>query len=228
MARQTKHNIDWSNTKDVLSHIESLGKGYEFIKFMNSLTSEARNGNSAALSVLTDMLDHCRRQTDWMQKNYWCSMAIRALANTRTPESLKIIIGFIRKLPDTTPFGAIDLISSLLPLYRKIILGPAKELAGEKKQALRAIGIQTLCNLYLEGSLVGEQANYLQDIVKNFQPDRYLTYHHVELVRTATRSRRMEMMSFDEEEEPEIEDRNTSEQDIEDELLNEILSELET
>lgn len=228
MTPKKANKINLSNIRATIEHLRSLGRGYEFINFMNELTIEASSGDTDALNIFATMLKDCRDQVDWIEKNYWCSMAIRSLANTRTPESLKIIMGFVRKLPDNTPFGAIDLISSLLPVYKKFILGPAKELVkDDKKQAQKAIGLQTLCNLYLEGSLIGDQATYLESLIRNFEPDRYLTQHHVELVRTAIRSSKIVSTPASENKIPSAVDRSDSKEDIADEIINDILSDFE-
>ncbi len=185
MNKDNNNMPDLSDSIGYVNQLRDMGKGYEFIKTMTILCDVAADGNRNALSILEIMLGECQSQDKWIKANYWCSMAIRSLINTRTPESMKIILGYIRKLPENTPFGAIDLISSLLPVYRQIILGPAKDLAMQSSRSvLKAIGLQTLCNMYLEGSLTGENALHLYKLIEDFKGDRYLTQHHVELVRS--------------------------------------------
>ena len=52
----------------------------------------------------------------------------------------------------------------------------------ENAGPVKAIGIQTLCNLYLEGKLDGAELDFLKEVVKDFQTDRFLTHHLVDLV----------------------------------------------
>lgn len=191
--------MEWNDTRSALEELESMGQGYTFLNQMMVISDAASRGDSRALQLLETMLERCEEKNAWSKtNNFWCSMTLKALAHSRTPESMKIILGFIRRLPDTTPFGAVDLLSSILPMYSRFIHGPARELLEDKKSAVcRAIGMQTLCNLYIEGSLHGDYASFLEKLAKNFQEDRYLTRHHVDLVRSVSGQRKRQKSSTD-------------------------------
>src|SRR5690606_6779565 len=75
--------------------------------------------------------------------------------------------------------------------YKKIVLGPAKELCEfPLGSPQRAVGIQTLCNLHLEELLPPENLNYLASLLSNFEVDPFFTDYLVDMVRS-TRSYRM-------------------------------------
>ncbi len=130
------------------------------------------------------MLDECSTAEAWANQSRYCSAVIHAVASIGSLRSMQMLLRYARSLPDSIPFGAVDLISNVLPTYRRIVMGPIKDLLGENEgSAARAVGIQTLCNLYLEGSLQGEETAYLEQLLKGFDNDGFLTLHVADLVR---------------------------------------------
>ncbi len=204
-----------------LRKLEEICGSYEFTVKMTELSDLGRNGDRESTELLIAMLSMCGSRNQWFARNTWCSMAARALIQTRTRESLQFILRFIRDLPDQTPFGAVDLIAGLLPLYGSIITGHAVDLASEgQSEILRALGIQTLCNMYLEGLLSSEHSAYLDKIIRSFKGDRYFTQQITEIVRSSmlSDSRRGEDTGFLAS--------LTGAEDLNDEIMNMIQGEL--
>lgn len=171
---------------EAISILRNAGFGYAFQESIQRISDSAGTGDELSFLVIKEMLKDCPDRDSWKKNNYWCSMALNALSGCQSSEALKFIMSYIRKLPENIPFGVIDLLSGILPRFGKFILGPAKELANDPRSALRAVGIQTLCNMYLDGELRDDNnIQLLDDLTKNFSQDSYRTEHHVELVRMA-------------------------------------------
>jgi len=167
-------------------HLKELTGSYSLIVEMQDIMERATEDDEESMQFLEFLLNDCKSLKTWRENNVLCSMSITAYIRTRTPRSMNKIIAFCYELPDQTHFGAIELISTLLPLYRKIILGPIKEMAlSGNTQATRAIGLQTLCNMYLEGNLSLEDAKFLEQLVASFKEDRYFSSHITDLVKGA-------------------------------------------
>ncbi len=140
------------------------------------------------LPVLKGLLTDVLKEHDW--KNPICARTLHILIRSGTSGSLFTVFDFIKKLPESVPFALVELLGNLLPSYRKIVLGPAKELCEfPQGSPQRAIGIQTLCNLHLEGLLPPENLNYLASLLDNFAVDPFFTDYLVDMVKS-TRSYR--------------------------------------
>ena len=172
------------STAEIISRIKGQASGYHLVREMQDLSERAGADEAAAQQVLTEMLEECLQPECWSKSSRYCSAVIHAVASIGSLRSMQMLLRFARALPAQIPFGTVDLISSVLPGYKRIIMGPIKDLLGEpESSAARAVGIQTLCNLYLEGSLQGAETSYLEEILKNFDQDDYLTQHVADLVR---------------------------------------------
>jgi len=168
----------------IQEHLESLGESYLFIMEMRKLSHAAAANDENAMLTLEAMIQNCGPET-WQKKSYWCSAIIHALVNTGTNRSLEVVLQHINAFSETILFGPIELMSNLLPHYGEIVINPAIKMASSKiGSPIRAIGIQILCNLFLEGKLPDAKKEQLNDLLNNFQQDRYLTLQTVELVRS--------------------------------------------
>jgi HEAT repeat protein len=165
-----------------IKQLEDLGSSYLFIVEMQRISRDAAAGNGEALAVLEAMLDRCA-PGDWKTRNSWCSAAVHALANTGTRRALAALIRHIQTLTPGVAFGPVELIASLLPVFEEEALEPAFEMAASENPPVRAIGTQVLCNFFLEGNLPQSAINRLEDLLRDFRKDNYLTQHVADLVR---------------------------------------------
>ncbi len=173
-----------AETSEIIKSVKDQASGYHLVRAMQDLSERAAAGEALALEALHDMLTECQSPECWSKNSRYCSAVIHAVASIGSLRSMQMLLRYARALPDNIPFGTVDLISSVLPTYRRIIMGPIKDLLGENEaSAARAVGIQTLCNLYLEGTLQGEETAYLETILQSFDSDGYLTQHVADLVR---------------------------------------------
>lgn len=173
-----------AESSEIIESIKNQPGGYHLVRAMQDLSHRAISGEALALEVLQDMLAECQSPECWAHNSQYCSAVIHAVASIGSLRSMQMLLRYARTLPDSISFGTVDLISSVLPTYKRIIMGPIKDLLGENEaSAARAVGIQTLCNLYLEGSLQGEETAYLEQILLSFDNDGYLTQHVADLVR---------------------------------------------
>lgn len=141
------------------------------------------------LPVLKSLLNEVLERQDW--KSPQCARTLHILIRSGTSSSLFTVFDFIKRMPESVPFALVELLGNLLPSYKKIVLGPAKELCEfPQGSPQRAVGIQTLCNLHLEELLPPENLNYLASLLSNFEVDPFFTDYLVDMVRS-TRSYRM-------------------------------------
>ncbi len=164
-----------------IEKLRSLGGSYMFDLEIRRLSEAAAQDDAAALETLEQMLrDGCR---DWMKDSYWCSAAIRGLVLSESARSMEIVLDYIKNSSAELPYGVIELFASLLPVYGGAVLPHLREMAkAEEASPIRAVGIQALCNVYLEGRLEGEDLQFLKTTIRDFMPDRYMTHHVVDLV----------------------------------------------
>ena len=165
-----------------IKELNELGQSYRFILEMQKISRAAEANDSTALAVLEAMLDDLSG-ADWKNRNHWCSAVIHSAANSRSPRALAALIRHIHRLPKTIAFGPVELIASLLPIFAEEALAPAFEMADQENPPVRAIGLQVLCNFYLEGILPESETDRLENLLKDFRRDNYLTQHVADLVR---------------------------------------------
>lgn len=165
-----------------IKQLEGLGSSYLFILEIQRVSRDAAAGDEGALAVLEAMLDDCV-PGDWKTRNSWCSAAVHALANTGSRRALAVLIRHIQKLTPGVAFGPVELIASLLPVFEDEALEPAFEMAASENPPVRAIGLQVLCNFFLEGNLPQSGVDRLEELLREFRKDNYLTQHVADLVR---------------------------------------------
>lgn len=169
---------------NIIASIKAKEGDHAMVLAMQQLSDSAAAGDAASLEALGEMLEECKSPQAWSKNSRYCSAVIHAVGYSGTLRSMKMLLRYARDLPENIPFGTVDLISSILPTYRRIIMGPIKDLLNEAQDGpARAVAIQTMCNLYLEGSLQGSETAYLEDVLKSFDSDGYLTQHVADLVR---------------------------------------------
>jgi len=167
-----------------IERIKTIGTGYDLIEEMRTLSREAEEGNEEAFQILEAMLGECRDPGNWNKHNVYCSAILNALARTGKSRSLQKLVKFVYEMPESMPSAAVALIAALLPLYRQIVVGPARKMILDgDREIVRAVGLQTLCNLFLDGMLEGEDTKFLQQTITDFTEDDYFTKNTIDIVR---------------------------------------------
>lgn len=167
-----------------IEHLKSLGGSYQFIEEMTALSERASRGEEEAFATIEEMFESNRTSQAWRENGRMASAVVHALVRTSSSRSMLLLFRFIRSLPSDIPYGTVELLSSLLPSYGPIVIGPTKELCdSHNAPEVRAVGIQTLCNLFLEGKLTATDGQYLAGILNTFEEDRFQSEHHADLVR---------------------------------------------
>lgn len=83
------------------------------------------------------------------------------------------------------PLTFVEFLAKVLSFFGKIIVGPAKELIEYPSGTPQhAIGIQTLCNLFLEGLLGDEHLPYLSSLISRFEEDPYFSSYLIDMVKS--------------------------------------------
>ncbi|MCS7205836.1 MAG: hypothetical protein NZ853_09070 [Leptospiraceae bacterium] len=148
--------------------------------------SEGISKNRDILNQLYYLLSNKCNSFDNIKANsVLCSSCIHILIQSKRPESLFLLIQYIKSLPVQIPITYVEFLGKLLPFFGKIVIGPAKELTRYPDGTpQKAIGIQILCNLFLDGLLGEENYMYLIDLTQNYQNDPYFTKHLFDLVKS--------------------------------------------
>lgn len=168
--------------------LRDLLGSYRFFAEMQRLSAKASQGDPEAVSVLDSMLAECSVDPDWRVKSRWCSAAVRALVSAGTPEAMERVLGYVRALPEETPYGMIELLGGLVPAFGSAVVGRLSDLINSDSEAARAVGMQAYCTLALEGQLKPDELSELAALSATFAPDRYLTHHLIEVVQNQTSS----------------------------------------
>lgn len=165
----------------------TITRGYQMTRDIEEC-AELATRTPIYLTVLQKLLSESLKNHDWSSPQL--SRTLHILIHSGTSSSLFFVLEFIKKLPESVPFALVELLGNLLPSYRKIVLGPAKELCEfPMGSPQRAVGIQLLCNLHLEGLLPIDNLNYLASLLASFEVDPFFTDYLVDMVRS-TRSYR--------------------------------------
>ncbi len=167
--------------KDSLLNVKSNLQKFQLIEEY----SKQIHKDKTILENIKIILDNCKTYEDLKKNSYLCSCCIHVLIQSRRPESMYTLIQYIKSLPEFVPITFVEFLGKLLPFFGKIIIGPSKELAEfPSGTPQHAIGIQTLCNLFLDGLLGEENYDYLRKLIYDFRNDYYFTDYLIEMVKS--------------------------------------------
>ncbi len=162
--------------------LRDLLGSYRFFAEMQRLSSKAAQGDSEAIETLDDMLRECSQDPDWRVQSRWCAAAVRALVAAGTEQARARVVEYVRDLPEETSYGMVELLGGLLPGFGRDVLPDVRELVKSPSVPARAAAVQALCNFYLEGQLPASEVDFLREVIRSYEPDRYLTQQLFELV----------------------------------------------
>lgn len=164
--------------------LEEPGQSFRLGSVIQEVAAEARS-NPEMMESLDSLLKECKDPDFWRTGARWGSTLFHTIVRVGNSRSMMLLLGFARSLPEDYPFGPVDLLGNILPLYGRIMIGPAKELVRSSSDASEAVGLQTLCQLYLDGVVHGDNAAYLKALISEFEGDSYLSQNIVELVQNS-------------------------------------------
>ena len=165
-----------------IKKIKELGSGYYFTKALQDLSDNISSGDDSSFQILEKMTDDCKLPNLWKENCRYCSAIVSALAHLRTSKSLQFLINFIQNLPEDMPYGAVDLLGSLLPVYENQIIGNLKEMAAQNSNAsIKAVGMHALTNMALDDKLAENDMNFLLNLLEDFKGDRYFSSDFIEI-----------------------------------------------
>lgn len=173
------------NADQLKAKLEEPGQSFRLGGVIQEVAAEARK-NPETMVALETLLSECEDEEFWRHQSRWGSTLFHTIVRVGNSRSMMLLLNFARRLPDDFPFGPVDLLGNILPLYGHIMIGPAKELVQSRaSSACEAVGVQTLCQLYLDGAIQGDNSRYLQDMIHRFEGDRFLSQYIIELVQTS-------------------------------------------
>jgi len=172
------------NPEQLREKLEEPGQSFRLGTVIQEVAAEARN-SPEVMASLESLLEECKDPEFWRTGARWGSTLFHTIVRVGNSRSMMLLLGFARSLPEDYPFGPVDLLGNILPLYGHIMIGPAKELVRSSSDAAEAVGLQSLCQLYLDGVVHGDNAEYLQNLIDHFEGDSYLSQNIVELVQTS-------------------------------------------
>lgn len=156
---------------------------FEFATRLRDLIDRARDGDTEAHATLEALVRACD-YSSWSSHAQYCSAVTSALIQTGTHRSMLLMMRMLAALPSTVPFGAVELFSNNLPVYGENILPTLRSMIDSDSEPARAVAIQTLCNLFLEGKLTEPDAQFLRARIDKLPPDRFGTDEFAELVKS--------------------------------------------
>lgn len=168
-------------------HLKALSS-FEFASELRRISDLAGDGDAASQESLEGLVKNCSADA-WKTDARFCAAVSSALIQTGTHRSMLFMMRYLSNLPPSVPFGAVELFSSHLPLYGARLLPTLRQMAESEEEASRAVGIQTLCNMYFEKKLQPEDETFLKARLEKFRDDRYSTGHFAELVKADMASR---------------------------------------
>lgn len=175
--------------EDIKTRVSEL-TGFQLVSEMKKLGEKASNGDANSFNALSLMLADCQKIENWQNKGHYTSAVVYAVSQIKSLKAMQLIIKLIENLPEGIPSGSLELLAGTLPGFKRFVLSPVKQLVQKKSNSPAClIGIQTLCNLYLEDGLEGNDIDFLADKLKDFQTSDYSTKHVVDLVKTEMASR---------------------------------------
>ncbi|MCE9599727.1 MAG: hypothetical protein K8S54_17340 [Spirochaetia bacterium] len=167
---------------ELADHLKALSS-FEFASELRRISDLAGDGDAPSQESLESLVKNCSADA-WKVNARFCAAVTSALIQTGTHRSMLFMMRYLSALPGSIPFGAVELFSSHLPLYGARLLPTLRQMADSEEEASRAVGIQTLCNMYFERKLQAEDETFLQSRLEQFKDDRYSTGHFAELVRS--------------------------------------------
>lgn len=156
---------------------------FEFGSRLRDLIDRARDGDGEAHALLESLVRACD-YASWASHAQYCCAVTSALIQTGTHRSMLLMMRTLNSLPPTVPFGAVELFASNLPVYGENILPTLRGMTESPSDAVRAVAIQTLCNLFLEGKLTEPDAQLLRARIEKLEPDRFGTDQFADLVKS--------------------------------------------
>lgn len=153
------------------------------IMALREISQAAADGDAQAFKTLDLMLADCRDPQNWISQSAYCSGVVHALGRIQNMKAMQLLIRLARDLPEGTPAGAIELLASILPEFRRFVMGSLRELIQrDMGSPAYLVAVQCLCNLYIEDKLAGSDVEFLAHQLESFQSDDYLTQHIADLV----------------------------------------------
>lgn len=176
-------------TEELKKYLLNIDSKFQRNIIIESLSTQIST-NKELLNSIQNILEECKTFDGLKQNNPLCSYCIHILIQSQRPEGMFLLIQYIKSLDDFMPLTFVEFLGRLLPFFGKIIIGPAKELCQYPLNTPQhAIGIQTLCNLFLDGLLGQENYLYLIELIKDFESDSYFTKNLIEMVKSTSEFR---------------------------------------
>jgi hypothetical protein len=170
--------------EELQNYLKSIHSDYQRYEMIESLADQLRSDKSI-LDSIKNILEQCRTFEDLKKNNIICSYCIHILIHSQRPESMYVLLQHIKSLAEFMPLKYVEFLGRLLPFFGKIVIGPAKELCSYPRGTPQhAIGVQILCNLFLDGILGEENLSYLIELIQDFESDPYFTKNLIDMVKS--------------------------------------------
>jgi len=167
------------SSDSIVERLKAVKSPALFVLEMQKLSAEASGGDTDAFDALEKMLKE--KKGVWDNGPYM-SAVFHALSRTNSDRSFAAITDYVENIKTLFPYGAVELISSLISGYGKKAVEPSFQFAASDVLSIRAIGVQTLCALYLEGAADEIDVVRIKSLLENYGEDEYLTGHMADLV----------------------------------------------
>lgn len=170
--------------QELESYLMEIANSYKKIEVIEDLSNRIHS-DKELLKSIDLILSECKNFDNLKKRSLICSFCIHILVQSQRPEGMAILIKYIKSLDEFIPNTYVEFLAKILSFFGKIIIGPTKELVQfPKGTPQHSIGIQTLCNLFLEGLLGDEHLPYLVNLIQDFEDDPYFSSYLVDMVKS--------------------------------------------
>jgi|YNPMSStandDraft_1061717.scaffolds.fasta_scaffold12805_2 hypothetical protein len=169
--------------------LKNLQSNFNRLEVIESIAQKLKEDKSV-LESIQHILEKSKTYEGFKQNSVIISYCIHILIQSQRPESMFLLIQHIKSLPESIPLKYVEFLGRLLPFFGKIIIGPAKELCQfPMGTPQHAVGIQILCNLFLDNLLGEENFSYLVKLINEFEQDPYFSKHLIDMVKSTSEYR---------------------------------------
>ncbi|MFN3604855.1 MAG: hypothetical protein ACK4UJ_09115 [Leptonema sp. (in: bacteria)] len=156
-------------------------KRYEAIETL----SQKLTKDKELFESIKGILAECNNFENLKKNSTICSFSIHVLVQSQRPEGMYILIQHIKSFDSFMPPTYVEFLAKVLSFFGKIIIGPAIELTQYPiGTPQNAIGVQTLCNLFLEGMLGEEHLPYIVKLIQEYDENPYSSQYLIDLIKS--------------------------------------------
>ncbi|WCL49428.1 hypothetical protein [Leptospira sp. GIMC2001] len=166
--------LNTATVNECLTELKKIQETKEFKSVIDLMTDLAISNDKNTWSVIYQIMrDADSGRLSWALHKEILSSTISILTKVGDSKSYRLIINYIKTLDKNIPFGAIELISDLLPTFAEMDPEEIIKIASQKDEIRSAIGIIALSKLAIENKLSSEQKVTIRNVFSDNNNQRF-------------------------------------------------------